>query len=184
MQLRDTGLGFGIVTIVLHWIGAMLIVAVLSLGLTAGRMDGGADKLRLLALHGSMGLIIFVLSAYRLGARARFHHPLPVGTASPIEMILGRSVALGLLVATLLLPVAGWIAMSAAGAGVTFFDVVALPAALGRDRDVETVAKLLHRLGAYAFMTGLALHIFGALKHHFVLRDDTLKRMLGKQVEL
>jgi cytochrome b561 len=43
---------------------------------------------------------------------------------------------------------------------------------------------VLFDIGAWAFLAGLALHVFGALKNHFLLKNNTLKRMLGKHVEL
>jgi superoxide oxidase len=46
------------------------------------------------------------------------------------------------------------------------------------------VFEVLFRIGAAPFVLGLALHIFGACKNHFVLKNDALKRMLGKRVEL
>jgi cytochrome b561 len=49
---------------------------------------------------------------------------------------------------------------------------------------VAHVVDFLFKLGATPFLLGLALHIFGACKNHFLLKNDALKRMLGKQVEL
>ena len=111
MQIRDTGLRFSPVTIILHWIAAAMVVTLLWFGLTAGRLDVGAEKVKLIWLHSSLGVGIFVISVYRLVARSRFHHPLPIGAISPIEVIMSRAVAMGLIVATVVLPVVGWIAM-------------------------------------------------------------------------
>src|SRR5262249_17981275 len=111
-------------------------------------------------------------------------HPLPVGTPNPIEVMISRSVAVALALAPVLLPVDGWLAMSAAGNVVTLPGGIALPALIAPDGRVESVARLLHKIGAYAFLAGLALHVFGAMKNHFILKNDTLKRMLGKHVEL
>ena len=44
MQIRDTGLRFSPVTIILHWIAAAMVVTLLWFGLTAGRLDVGAEK--------------------------------------------------------------------------------------------------------------------------------------------
>jgi cytochrome b561 len=184
MQLRDTGLRFGILTLVFHWISALLIAWVVYVGLITARMSDGADRLQQLGFHSSWGAVIFILACYRLHARLGTYHPLPLGTQSPIEVIIGRCVAVGLLVATCLLPVVGWIAMSASGNQVTFFGWMALPAPFARNPDLAGIAKVLHWVGAYAFMVGVLLHVFGAFKHHFVLKDDTLRRMLGKHVEL
>ncbi|TFW34285.1 cytochrome B, partial [Pseudomonas fluorescens] len=49
---------------------------------------------------------------------------------------------------------------------------------------LKEVVDVLFNIGASAFLAGLALHVFGAVKNHFLLKNDTLKRMLGKHVEL
>ncbi|WP_341772887.1 hypothetical protein [Burkholderia gladioli] len=60
----------------------------------------------------------------------------------------------------------------------------ALPLPFAASAGVHAVLDWLLRIGATAFFAGLALHVFGALKNHFVLRNDALRRMLGKHVEL
>ncbi len=184
MQMKDTGLRFSPITIVLHWLIAATVAFMVWLGLSAGQLEAGAGKAELIGLHSTLGTLLFVVASYRLWARLTSWHPLPVGSPNPIEVMISRSVAVALALAPVLLPLDGWLAMSAAGDVVRLPGGIALPALMAPNADVEYVAKLLHKIGAYAFLAGLALHIFGAMKNHFVLRNDTLKRMLGKQVEL
>ncbi len=184
MQLHDTGLRFSPLTLFLHWTVAVAVLALLGLGFAAARLEPGAGKLALLGWHGSIGLCVLPLSLYRLWARLRFHHPLPVGAVSPIELIVSRSLAVALLIATVVLPLLGWIALSAAGTKLRWFGLIALAPLIDPAPGWAGVAGLLHRFGAYAFAAALALHVFGALRHHVVDKDDTLRRMLGKQVEL
>ena len=83
MQIRDTGLRFSPVTIILHWIAAAMVVTLLWFGLTAGRLDVGAEKVKLIWLHSSLGVD---LCHFRLSTgRASHYHPLPIGAISPIE---------------------------------------------------------------------------------------------------
>lgn len=184
MQLHDTGLRFSPLTLLLHWTVAAAVLALLGLGFAAARLEEGPAKLALLGLHGSVGLCVFALSLYRLWARWSFHHPLPVGAVSPIELIVSRSLAVALIVATVLLPLLGWIALSAAGTQLWLFGGIALAPLVDPAPAWARGAGWLHSLGAYAFAAALALHAFGALRHHVVNKDDTLRRMLGKQVEL
>lgn len=184
MQLHDTGLRFSPLTLVLHWTVAAAVLALLGLGFAAARLGEGPAKLTLLGLHGSIGLCVFVLSLYRLWARLTFYHPLPVGAVSPIELIVGRSLAVALVIGTVVLPLLGWIALSAAGTRLRWFGLITVAPLIDPAPGWAGVAGLLHSLGAYAFAAALALHVFGALRHHVVNKDDTLRRMLGKQVEL
>ncbi len=180
MQVRDTGLGFGVVTIILHWIGAALVIGYVTLDLLVSvTSDAGLSR-----IHISLGLVVFLLFTFRLFWRLNHYHPLPIGAVSPIEVIFSRGVALGLLLAGVLLPPIEWIMVWSAGGVVTFFDLFALPPLVGQDPAIARIANVLHWLGTYAFALGITLHVLAALKHHFVLKNDTLKRMLGKHVEL
>jgi len=184
MQMKDTGLRFSPITIGLHWLIAAAVVAMVWLGLSAAQLEAGAAKAELIRMHSTLGTMLFVVATYRFWARVSSYHPLPVGTPNPIEVMVSRSVAVALALAPVLLPIDGWLFMSAAGDSVRLPGGVALPAVIAPNAGVAHVALLLHKIGAYAFLAGLALHIFGAMKNHFVLKNDTLKRMLGKQVEL
>jgi len=165
---------------ILHWTGAVLIIGYLALDIISA-VTGDAG---LALIHISLGMLVFPLFAFRLFWRLRHYHPLPLGAVSPIEVLIGRGVALGLLLAGVLLPLIEWIMVSSAGGVVGFFGLIALPSLLGQDATTARFAGFLHWFGTYALGLGIGLHIFAALKHHFVLRDDTLKRMLGKHVEL
>jgi cytochrome b561 len=61
---------------------------------------------------------------------------------------------------------------------------LALPTLIRPNEQVKAVVDVLFNIGATAFLAGLALHLFGAFKNHFVLKNLALRRMLGKQVEL
>jgi len=131
-----------------------------------------------------LGLILFVVSIYRFWARVTSNHPLPLGTPNPVEVIISRSVATCLALAMVLLPIAAWLSKSAAGEVVLLPGGLPLPSIISANESAERILSLLYRVGATAFLIGLALHIFGAFKNHFLLKNDAVKRMLGKRVEL
>jgi cytochrome b561 len=101
-----------------------------------------------------------------------------------VEVIISRSVAVGLALAMALLPLAAWLTKSAAGEPVVLPGGLIIPALIAQNREAAQVFGILFKIGATPFLFGLVLHIFGACKNHFVLKNDTLKRMLGKHVEL
>ncbi|MEI5995972.1 cytochrome b/b6 domain-containing protein [Paraburkholderia bengalensis] len=179
-QLRDNGLGFSRITIALHWIVALLVLSIIAIEI-ARSIAPGAELTRVLNL---LGAILFPVSAYRFWARVTSWHPLPVGTPNPVEVIVSRSVAAALALAMVLLPVAAWLEKSAAGLPIELPGGWCIPAVLPTSPQAAHVFDVLFRIGATPFLLGLALHIFGACKNHFVLKNDALKRMLGKRVEL
>lgn len=184
MQLRDNGLGFSPVTIALHWIVAALLFSIIGIGVVLPLSADDAQRVALVRTQNLLGAALFLVSLYRLWARLSSFHPLPVGTPNPIEVIVSRSVAVGLALAMVLLPVAIWLSRSAAGAAIELPGAIAIPALIAPDMRVYRVVNVLFDIGATAFLFGLALHLFGALKNHFVLGNDALKRMLGKHLEL
>ncbi|WP_109483586.1 cytochrome b/b6 domain-containing protein [Paraburkholderia sp. C35] len=179
-QWRDNGLGFSPLTIALHWIIAALVLAIIGIEI-ALHVQPNAALMRVLNL---LGTILFPVSVYRFWARVTSWHPLPVGTPNPVEVIVSRSVAAALALALVLLPVAAWLAKSAAGIQIELPGGWIIPAPMQPNAQAAQVFEVLFRIGATPFVLGLALHIFGACKNHFVLKNDALKRMLGKRVEL
>ena len=184
MQLRDNGLRFSPITVALHWVVAFALLAIFGLQLLISHASSEAQHLALGRLQNLLGLILFLVSSYRFWARITSYHPLPVGTPNPIEVIISRSVAVSLALAMVLLPIAVWASRCAAGEAVALPGGLWIPSVLPVNATLKHVVDVLFDIGASAFLAGLALHIFGAVKNHFLLKNNTLKRMLGKHVEL
>jgi cytochrome b561 len=179
-QVRDNGLGFSPVTIVLHWVVAALVLAIIAIEIALS-VSPNSELMKVLNL---LGAILFPVSVYRFWARITSYHPLPVGTPNPVEVIVSRSVATALALAMVLLPIAAWLSKSAAGLQIELPGGMFIPAPISPDHQAARIFDILFKIGATPFVIGLALHIFGACKNHFVLKNDALKRMLGKRVEL
>jgi cytochrome b561 len=184
MQLRDNGLGFSPLTVVLHWLVAALLISIVALSIIVSLPADGARATQLVEVRNLLGVLLFLVSIYRFWARISSFHPLPLGTPNPVEVIVSRSVAVALALAMVLLPLAAWLSSSTAGTATPLPWGVSIPAVTGRNEQIHRVVEFLFRFGSTAFLAGLALHIFGALKNHFALRNDVMKRMLGKHVEL
>lgn len=184
MQLRDNGLRFSPLTVVLHWVVVVALLSIIGLQGVVEHVSSDAVRTACVLWQNLMGLILFLVSLYRFWARITSYHPLPVGTPNPIEVIVSRSVAVALALAMVLLPVAVWASRAAAGVAVELPGGFVIPALLPTDATLKYVVDVLFDIGASAFLAGLALHIFGAVKNHFLLKNNTLKRMLGKHVEL
>jgi cytochrome b561 len=66
---------------------------------------------------------------------------------------------------------------SAGGFPATFFGLFALPAILPKNETLFMITRTVHAFAAYGILALLALHVAGALKHHFLDKDATLQRM-------
>ena len=184
MQAKDNGLGFSPITIVLHWLAAFVVVSLMLLQLVISSASDALPVAELEQLRNTFGLLLVIVSCYRLWARLSSFHPLPVGTPNPVQLLVGRSVAVALTLACVLLPIAAWLSMSAGGDTVELIGGWRLAAPLAKDDGVKKVFDVLFAIGITPFLAGLALHVFAACKSHFVLKNDSLRRMLGKHVEL
>jgi len=160
-----------------HWLNAALIVALLAMGWAmTHRVFGAATSFDLYQQHKSLGLVALALTFVRLAARTLTLAPAPV---PGWEGGLSRAVQAAFYVLTLVVIGAGWVVVSASPLPVPtrLFGLLVIPNVAPPDAALFASAALAHRLAAYAIATLIALHVAGALKHHFVDRDDTLKRM-------
>jgi cytochrome b561 len=76
------------------------------------------------------------------------------------------------------LPITGWLMSSAAGIPVSFFGLFTLPDLVSRDDDLFRGLVEIHKWLGYAMVLLICIHLGAALRHHFIYRDDTLRRML------
>jgi cytochrome b561 len=177
MTLRNTAAAYGDRSKGLHWLIAALVLAMFVLAFTFINMEEGAAQKSLVAVHQSIGLVVLALALYRLYWRSRDPRPpLPASMALP-ERALARGVQAFLYAALLVLPVSGYVFQNAFGDEVTFFGLT-MPHLVAKDREVRNTAWFFHQWTAYLVLAALALHVAGALYHHYVRRDEVLRRML------
>jgi cytochrome b561 len=161
-----------------HWTLAVLILAQIALGLTARGWRLSPTKLDLFVWHKSIGILILVVVALRIVWRLA--NPAPSHPAGmPVwERIAARFAHVLLYLLMLALPFSGWIINSASNIPFRIFWQWPLPAIVARSDATADLAKDLHYWLFMAIGLVLAAHIGAALRHHFVLRDDVLRRML------
>jgi cytochrome b561 len=184
MQLRDNGLRFSPITVALHWVVVALLFSILGFSIAIVQVSNEIVRTELTETQNLLGTVLFLVSIYRFWARVTSYHPLPVGTPNPVEVIASRTVATALALAMVLLPIAIWISRSAGGEVIGLPGGFELPAFIGPNAQLKYIVDILLNVGIVSFAAGLVLHIFGAFKNHFVLKNAVLKRMLGKNVEL
>ena len=163
----------------LYWFIAVLLIFMLFLGEGLMEEEDGFGAFGP-SLHVSIGSTILVLSIFRLAWRL-FNPPpaYPVGMV-PWERIAAKGTHVLFYVLLIGIPLTGWLATpkflseDEAVAGLTLFGAFPLPGA----PSLGLPMKAIHNLGANLGIALLGLHVFAALKHHFVNRDDVFRRML------
>jgi cytochrome b561 len=164
--------------IALHWLAALLILAAFPLGIYVHELAFSPLKLKLISYHKWLGVTIFLLSVARLAWRAT-HTPPPLPDTIP-RWQQGAAHGLHHLLYLLLLaiPLSGWLMSSAKGFPVVYFGLVQLPDLIGKDAGLAERLHDLHAVLNFALLMLVGLHVAAALKHHFIDRDATLRRML------
>jgi cytochrome b561/polyisoprenoid-binding protein YceI len=178
MTLRNTPARWGAVSQLLHWLIVALIAIQATLGLTGRLLPLGVEKLAMLARHKSLGITILGLAAVRLLWRWLNPTPPLPSNLTPHERLLARCTHTALYVLLFAMPLTGWIMSSARGFPVSWFNLYQLPDLVPKSRGVYAAMVITHAALAIALGLTVTLHIAGALKHHLVLKDDVLRRML------
>lgn len=172
---------YGAATILLHWLMLALLVAVYAtIELREIFPRGSAPREALKAWHFMLGLTVLALVFVRIGARRSGGAP-PAGTG--LAGMAARTMHAALYLFMLLMPIAGWILLSAEGDPIPFFGL-ALPPLVGRDAALAERIEEIHEIsGKFGYFL-IGLHAAAALFHHHVLRDGSLTRMLPSRRRL
>lgn len=169
---------WGAVNQLFHWASAILLVAIAGIGLYMTGLPGSAEKVRIFALHKSLGLTLLAVVLLRLLWRLTHRPPAPVPGVSRALYHAASTVHWALYALMIAMPVTGWLINSAAGYPLRWFGLVRVPALTGRDESLQSLATLLHESGFWILAVLVAGHVFAALYHHVFLDDGTLHRML------
>jgi cytochrome b561 len=179
-------LRYDAVAITFHWLIAIAIAGQLTMGwLMTSMKPGTYSQFQLYQAHKSLGMTILLVSVLRLVWRL-LHTPPPLPTSMPAwERRLARVSHITLYTLLLALPLSGWAVVSASPLNIPtlLYGVVHLPhiaflANLPNKNAAESLLKELHETGVWILIALLVGHVAAALRHHFLLHDDVLVRMV------
>ncbi|WP_188063412.1 cytochrome b/b6 domain-containing protein [Sphingobium sp. KCTC 72723] len=166
---------YSLTAIILHWAIAALIAFQISVGWA---LEGlGARGFSLYQLHKSVGIMILALTLVRVAVR--YWKPRPAKLEGGWQGALASGVHLGLYAFMIAGPLTGWALVSTAKVKVPtlIFGAIPLPH-LPLPASVHGLAKGSHGLIAWIGIALVALHVAGALRHHFLMRDGLIWRMV------
>lgn len=167
---------YSTVSLVLHWVIAAAVIGQVLLIMAHDAADGPDP---FIGWHKAVGVTILVLTLGRIGWRLA--NPL---IALPVEMpkwerLLARTTQILFYVVLLMLPLSGWLASSAGGRDISWFGLFNWPLLpVGGGREAAGQFMDIHRVVVKGLYVLILLHVAGALKHHFVNRDNILHRMI------
>lgn len=181
IPIENTEDRYGAVAILFHWSMAILVIGVAALGLymaTLPDVGFNTEKITLILVHKGFGMLVLVLLVPRLLWRLTQTLPRLVAHLPDWQKIAARFVHLAFYALMFALPMSGWLMSSAAGIPVTFFGAFSLPDLIQyNDYRFQRLIDI-HQWLAYGFIFFIGIHVGAALRHHFVFKDDTLRKML------
>jgi cytochrome b561 len=177
-MLRNTTHRWGSIAQLLHWSIAALIFVLIALGWLAVLAPLSPAKITLFYWHKSLGLLVLTLVLIRLGWRIGNPAPKLPPNLPCWEPVLARLTHIFLYVLIVSMPVAGWLIDSAAGVPFKIFWVLPLPPLVPVSASLEHAFELVHLVVFWALAVVLTGHIGAALRHHFLLHNNVLRRML------
>ena len=179
MPLKNTPGEWGSVSKTLHWLIALLILALGIVGLLRGELPKTPKYFWVYTAHKSIGISVLALVALRLLWRLHAGAPKPVpGTPSWQERIASATHWL-LYVLMFAIPLAGWLYDSASGLRpFKLFGLFEMPKLVAPSEQAAQLSHALHEWGFWALILLVLAHAGAAFYHHVHQRDATLARML------
>lgn len=177
MQTANTPSQWGAIHQAFHWTIGILVISQIIVGLWFSGIDP-KDPARgeAFALHASLGLTLLLLMLARLVWRLRNPVPELPDTLSPGQKRLARATHWLFYILVIGLPAGAYLAVSARGRPVPFWGLE-LPGIIGKNDALADFIMAVHVAGAWALIALILLHVAAALRHEFILKDNTLRRM-------
>jgi cytochrome b561 len=163
----------------LHWLMAAIIVLIMvPAGLTMTRLGEGPTTNTLYEIHKSFGVVVFSLAVIRAAFRLTRGAP-PIEPNVPAwQRFAAHTSHYAMYLLIFLIPITGWVATSACCAPVNLFWTLPVTLPVPGGEDFAKAVFRLHYGFVYTLLGIVAIHVAGALQHHFIRRDRTLVRML------
>ncbi|MDP1766594.1 MAG: cytochrome b [Methylotenera sp.] len=181
MNMRNTKERYGSLSIGLHWLMLLMLIAVYAcIELREFYPKGSDPREALKTWHFMLGLSVFVLVWVRIFVRISAVSPQIIPEPVAWQSLSAKLMHLFLYVLMIAMPILGWLLLSAAGKPIPFFGLE-LPALVSKNKNLADLIKQIHETGGSVGYFLVGFHAVAALFHHYVVRDNTLLRMLPKR---
>ena len=190
MSRNNSPVHYGSVTKTFHWLTALLILSAIPLGLIAtdlahrieaGETDLVARTTLLFSLHKTIGIAAFLTALGRILWALSQPRPGLLHGERRAEATLAGTVHWVLYGAMLITPLSGWVHHAATtGFAPIWWPLGQTLPFVPQSATVADAATTVHFLASRVLILSILLHVAGALKHHVIDRDDTLRRMLPR----
>jgi cytochrome b561 len=180
-MIRNTASEWGLAARLLHWAGALLIAFLLGHGWWMTHMAARDSRLPNYALHADLGYILLVLVVLRLLWRWMETTPDLPPDSRAWERWAAHAVHWSLYALMLTSSLTGWALAGTFRQPLTgaLGGLVNVPSIVAsQDRAVHGFYEETHTILAWVLLAVVVLHVAAALRHHYMKRNDILRRMI------
>ncbi len=166
-------------SIALHWITVIMMLAIYAT-IELHEIIPRENPLRgaMEDWHIYLGLCMLLLGVYRLFVNLRLQPPGILPRPPQWQMRVTSLMKIYLYILMIAMPIVGWIFVSAEGEAVKLF-FIPLPGIAPVSESLAGIAEEAHEIFGVSAYLFIAVHALAALYHHYLVKDDTLKRMLS-----
>ena len=177
MPTKNTEIEFGTISKTLHWLVLAIVIAVIAIAAKSGDLPRGPEKLELVLLHASFGLLLLFVLTARLIWRWLNIVPARLSHIPTWQHVLSRAVHYGLYILLIAQALIGMARFATAGYKVPFFGLFEVAFPMDKDEAMNELVGDMHGIIPIVILVLLGIHVLAALYHHFWLKDNTLRRM-------
>ena len=183
-MLRNTEHSYGWLHRLLHWLIALMILGMLGVGIYMAGLneDIPAEEARhhlLAGLHKATGMIVLVLVLVRLFWAITNITPALPDTLPAWQRKAAKGMHHLLYLLMICVPASGYIMVSYVEKPVDIYGLFSIPPLFSKNIDKAMEFHEIHEIFAFVLLGLIILHFIIALKHHFIDKDNVLKRMLS-----
>lgn len=175
--MKDSANGYSGLSIALHWLGAIAVIAVFLLGATADDQPTEDQRREFIGLHISLAMSVYLLLVARILWRVFNTRPEQPRQAG-VFMFLAYWVPVVLLICMAINLISGPFLVWTQGYPINVFGLFGIPSPTGEIKVLHDVFEVTHSISAQVFFVAVILHILGVFKHLVINRDGTLMRMI------
>jgi cytochrome b561 len=176
VRTADTANGYGWISIALHWLAAVIVLAMFVIG-TMSQSADDADYARLVHLHTSIGIAAYPLLWGRVIWRFAVGHPGRLPKQSAFFFAIGKYFHFVMLIAIAVMLLTGPLTVWTAGEPIHVFGL-AIPGPFTKLEAVQHALRAVHGTTAWFILAAMILHVLAVFKHTVLDRDGTFDKIM------
>ena len=183
-MLKNTTQSYGLLARIFHWITAAVVLGLFCLGWWMVDLTYYSSWYKTAPdIHRSIGILLALLIIIRLVWRFQNLTPYPLSTHKAWEVKMAHFAHRALYLMLFAMFITGYLISTAKGKPIAVFNWFSLPAIVSGDdlgiKNLEDKVGEIHEILAYILISLAGMHALAALKHHFIDKDSTLRRMIS-----